>query len=105
MSCSLPDSGEEDSPVETAEGSPSGGVMNEIMLLVDVEDPDAPDWNEALKSADRNKWLEGAKAELNSLHKMGVYKLVSRSEVPTNCSVLHGKFVCRLKRNKLGVPV
>ena len=59
MSCSLPDSGEEDSPVETAEGSPSGGVMNEIMLLVDVEDPDAPDWNEALKSADRNNgWKE-----------------------------------------------
>ena len=80
--------------METAEGSPPGGVTNEIMLLVDVEDPDAPDWNEAPKSADRDKWLEGAKAELNSLHKMGVYKLVSRSEVPTNCSVLHGKFVC-----------
>ena len=43
MSCSLPDSGEEDSPAETAEGSPPGGVMNEIILLVDVEDPDAPD--------------------------------------------------------------
>ena len=100
----LPDLGEEDSHVETAEGPP-GGVTNEIVLLVDVEDPDAPSWSEALGSSERDNWLEGAKAELTSLHEMGVYQLVSRCKVPTNCSILRRKFVCRLKRNELGVPV
>ena len=36
---------------------------------------------------------------------MGVYQLVSCSNVPSNCSILHGKFVCRLKRNEHGNPV
>ena len=100
------DSAEEDSSVETTEGTPSGGVMmSEIMLLVDIEDPDAPKWQEALESSKRKKWLEGAEAELTSLREMGVYKLVPCSEVPTDCSVLHKKFVCWLKRDEVGTPV
>ena len=98
----------EGSPADTTEDTPSGGVTTdevEVVLLVDVEDPDAPDWREALESGERDKWLEGAEAELTSLREMGVYKLVSRSDVPTNRSVLRGKFVCRLKRDEIGNPV
>ena len=98
----------EGSPADTTEDTPSGGVTTdevEVVLLVDVEDPDAPDWCEALESSEHDKCLEGAEAELASLREMGVYKLVSRSDVPTNRSVLRSKFVCRLKRDKIGNPV
>ena len=54
-------------------------MVDEIAFLVDVEDPDAPDWSDALNSADRDKWLEGAKAELTSLREMEVYQLIPRS--------------------------
>ena len=75
------------------------------MLLVDIEDPDAPEWREALESNECKKWLKGTEAELTSLREMGVYELVPRSKVPTNCSILHGKFVCRLKCDEAGDPV
>jgi hypothetical protein len=57
-----------------------------LVFLVDVEDPDAPSWAEALESDQCNKWLEAAEAELNSLCKMKVYELVSHHKVPANCS-------------------
>ena len=63
-------------PADTTEDTPSGGVTTdkvEVMLLVDVKDPDAPNWREALESSKRGKWLEGAEAELTSLQEMGVY--------------------------------
>jgi hypothetical protein len=72
---------------------------------VDVEDPNAPSWAEALESDDRDKWLEGANAELSSLHEMNVYELVPRHKVPTNRSILRGKFICRLKCDEMGIPV
>ena len=40
-----------------------------------------------------------------SLQEMGVYKLVPRSDVPTNRSVLRRKFICRLKCDEVGNPV
>ena len=95
----------ENSLAETEEDMLLQKVIDEIILLVDVEDPDTPSWTEALESGDRDKWLEGAEAELNSLCEMGVYKLIPRSEVPTNQSVLQGKFICWLKRNEIGDPV
>jgi hypothetical protein len=72
---------------------------------VDVEDPNAPSWAEALESDDCDKWLEGANAELSSLHKMNVYELVPRHKVPTNRSILRGKFICCLKCNEMGILV
>ena len=97
---------EKDSTVDTTEDTPSGGVMtDEVVLHMDVEDPDMPDWREALELSECDKWLKGANVELTSLHEMGVYKLVPCSEVPTNCSVLHGKFICCLKHNEVGNPV
>jgi hypothetical protein len=96
---------EENSPAETERDTLLREMIDEIILLIDVEDPDAPSWTEALESGDRDKWLEGAEAELNSLREMGVYKLVPCSEVPSNCSILRGKFVCWLKQDKVGNPV
>jgi transposase InsO family protein len=90
---------------ETAEIAYTEEAIDEVTFLVDVEDPDAPDWNDALNSSDRDKWLEGAQAELTSLREMGVYQIIPRSDVPSNRSVLRGKFVCRLKRDEAGTPV
>jgi len=74
-------------------------------LLMDVDDPNTPSWHEAMASANREKWLEGAQEELTSLHEMSIFQLVPRSEVPTDCKVLRRRFVCRLKRNENGNPV
>ena len=90
---------------ETAGISSQEEVFDEIAFLVDVENPDVPEWDEALESSEHNKWLEGAKAELTSLHDMGMYKVIPCSDVPSNCSVLRGKFVCKLKHDELGNPV
>ena len=77
-------------------------LFDDITFLIDVEDPDAPKWPDALKSDKRDKWLEGAKIELNGLHLMKVYELILRHDIPSNCSVLCGKFVCHLKCNAHG---
>ena len=62
---------EEDLFAGTGEDASIRKIIDEIVLLVDMEDPDAPSWTEALESSDRDKWLEGAQAELTSLHEMG----------------------------------
>jgi hypothetical protein len=99
-------SGEGEIPnAKTTGTTPPGEAIDEIALLVDVEYPDAPDWNDALESNKRDKWLEGANVELTSLQEMGVYEVIPRSDVPSNRSVLQGKFVCRLKCDELGNPV
>jgi transposase InsO family protein len=79
--------------------------FDDVVFLVDVEDPDAPEWPDAIKTDEREKWLEGARTELDSLREMRVFELVLRRDVPANRSVLRGKFVCRLKRDAVGNPV
>ena len=79
--------------------------LGDVVFLVDVEDPDAPEWPDALKSDECDKWLKGAKVELNGLCDMKVFELVLRHDVPANRSILRGKFVCRLKRDAAGDPV
>jgi hypothetical protein len=91
-----------DTPEDMAEDS---NCFDDAAFLVDVEDPDAPEWPDALKSDKRDKWLEGAKVELAGLREMKVYELILRRDVPANRSVLRGKFVCRLKRDVAGNPV
>jgi hypothetical protein len=76
--------------------------FHDVIFLVDVEDSNAPSWAKALESEQCDKWLEGVKVELNGLCKMSVYELISRREVPSNRSVLHGKFVCCLKHDEVG---
>ena len=96
---------EEDDLADTREDLSSEEPIPEIVLLVDVEDSDAPTWTEALQSSDHNKWIEEAEAELTGLCDMGVYALIPHSEVPTNHSILGGWFVCQLKRDEIGNPV
>jgi hypothetical protein len=83
----------------------SESLWQESALTVDVEDPDALLWHEALASGEKEKWLDGARSELRSLEEMEVFELVPRSAVPSNRKVLRGRFVCRLKRDELGNPV
>jgi hypothetical protein len=91
-----------DMPKETTEDSEES---DDVIFLVDVEDPDAPEWPDMLKSDDHEKWLEGTKTELNGLCNMKVFELILCHDVPANRKVLRGKFVCRLKRNADGNPV
>ena len=77
---------EEDDLADTREDPSSEELIPEIVLLVDIEDPDAPTWTKALQSSDHDKWIEGAEAELTGLRDMGVYALVPCSEVPTNAA-------------------
>ena len=74
-------------------------------MIIDVEDPDSPTWGEAITSAEKEKWLEGARSELRSLEDMEVFRLVPRSAVPQDRKILRGKFVCKLKRDEFGNPV
>ena len=76
---------EGDTPKEEPEDLES---FDDVVFLVDVEDPDAPEWSDAIQSNERNKWLEGATAEINGLRDMKVFELVLRRDVPPNCSVL-----------------
>ena len=78
---------------------------SETTMLVDVEDPDAPSWREAITSSEKEKWLEGAREELRSLEDMEVFHLVPRSDVPSNQKVLRGKFLCRLKHDEFRNPI
>ena len=95
---------EETHLAEAEEDASSGEPIVETTLLVDVEDPDAPSWAEASQSDERDEWLKGAEAELTSLRDMKVFELVPHSKVPTNCSILCGKFVCHLKCDEVGNP-
>lgn len=42
-------------------------VVDETALLVDIEDPDAPDWHEVLQSDEHDKWLKGTVTELTGM--------------------------------------
>jgi hypothetical protein len=66
-----------DTPEDTAEDS---NCFDDAAFLVDVEDPDAPEWPDALTSNERDKWLEGAKVELDGLREMKVYELIPHRE-------------------------
>ncbi|KAI9428309.1 hypothetical protein BJY52DRAFT_1201026 [Lactarius psammicola] len=77
---------------------------NNLTMLIDVEDPDALSWGEAITSVEKEKWLEGVQSELHSLEEMEVFQLVPQSTIPSDQKILQGKFVCRLKHNEFGNP-
>lgn len=101
----------EENPCMNAAGDTSREVtedskqFNVVVFLVDLEDPDTSEWPNAIKSNECNKWLECAKVEIDSLREMNVFKLILCRDIPTNCSVLRGKFACHLKCNEAGNPV
>ena len=88
-------------PSTNVNTAPSDNDIHALIatLLIDVEDSDALEWHEAIASADRDKWMEGAQSELDGLWDMEVYQLVPQTDVPANRSVLCGKFICHLKHD------
>lgn len=52
-------------------------------LLVNVEDPDAPTWKEAMASNERGKWMEGMCEELCSLKDMDIFEVIPKSDIPS----------------------
>ncbi|KAF7360926.1 Integrase catalytic domain-containing protein [Mycena sanguinolenta] len=70
---------------------------------VDVGFPDDPrNYAEAMAAPDADKWMEGTREELDTLQRMGVYKLVAPNEVPSNKTVLGLKPVYVRKRDMDG---
>ena len=58
-----------------------------------------PSYEEARKRPDWPKWEEAIRKELNSLEKMGTWRLVKR---PPNTNVVDSKWVLRIKKNSAG---
>jgi len=85
-------------------GEDSCHTRSETAMFVDVEDPDLPTWGQAIASSEQGKWLEGAQEEIHSLEDMEVFQLVPRLAVPSGRKILRGKFICKLKHDKLGNP-
>ena len=63
---------------------------------------DDPTWAEALASPEREFWVAGAREEIQSLQDLQVFVLVPRSSVPSNRQPMHGKLVCKRKRDDSG---
>lgn len=67
--------------------------------------PDDPaSLKEALASEDADKWRLGCEEEIASIKKLGVFKLVPRSQAGGQ-KIMKGKWVLRAKRNTEGVVV
>jgi hypothetical protein len=58
-----------------------------------------PTYEEARKRPDWPKWQEAIQKELNSLEKMGTYRLVKR---PPGANVVDSRWVLRIKKNAAG---
>lgn len=56
-------------------------------------------------SADAKLWEAGYRNELTSLKEMGVYKLVSRPDVPQGKKIHKGKPVFEIKHDEIGKAV
>ena len=65
-----------------------------------VKDPDTLSYNDAMKSADKDKWCEAAKLEITELEEKGTWKEVPMSEAKTK--ILPGTWVFRIKRKPSG---
>ena len=60
---------------------------------------DDPAWAEAIKSPDREYWVAGTHDEIQSLKDLQVFILIPRSSVPAGRCPMHGKLVCKCKRD------
>ena len=67
-----------------------------MAMVVESVEGLTPMYEEARKRPDWPKWEEAIKAELNSLEKMGTWRLVRR---PPNTNVVDSKWVLRIKKN------
>jgi Reverse transcriptase (RNA-dependent DNA polymerase)/GAG-pre-integrase domain len=69
----------------------------------DLDEPNT--WEEAKMSPYSEQWEAGYREELKSLKDMQVYKLIHRSQIPSNAKVRKGRPVFRLKRDADGKPI
>jgi len=63
---------------------------------------DDPLWVDALASPDKEYWIAGTRDEIQSLSDLQVFVLVPRSSVPNGRRPMHGKLVCKRKRDDSG---
>jgi Reverse transcriptase (RNA-dependent DNA polymerase) len=68
----------------------------------DLDEPNT--WEEAKMSPYSEQWEAGYREELKSLKDMQVYKLIHRSQIPSNAKIRKGRPVFRLKRDADGKP-
>jgi hypothetical protein len=68
------------------------------LATFEADDPDEPDsLAEALSSPSATEWHAALEEEFDSIKRMGVYKLVPRSAVPTGRTIMKGRPVFRKK--------
>lgn len=68
------------------------------------DNPDAPTWQQAMASPDRELWLDGAVREVQSLFKRDSMEIVLKADFPS-AEPLPSMFVCKKKRNELNEVV
>jgi transposase InsO family protein len=80
-----------------------------VKLLASLDVPADDDatltLKEALAGPEREQWRQALINEFTSIEKMGVFRLVRRSDVPAGRRILRGKAVLKRKRNEHGVIV
>jgi hypothetical protein len=67
-----------------------------------LDDEDTLTLKQALSGPERDKWRHALLEEFESIRKMGTFRLVPRSSVPTARRILRGKAVFKRKRNEVG---
>jgi transposase InsO family protein len=79
----------------------------ELLASLDVPaDDDATlTLKEALAGPEREQWRQALIDEFTSIEKMGVFRLIRRSDVPAGRRILRGKAVLKRKRNEHGAIV
>ena len=70
--------------------------------LPDIDDPTS--FRAAMMTDYREQWRQACQSEIARMEEMEVFKLVPRSEVPTDRKILKGKWVLTVKRDKAGKP-
>lgn len=74
--------------------------MRKAARKVKSKDPDTLSWDEAMKSPDKEKWLDAAQIELDALVNHGTWIEVPIDEATTK--ILPGTWVFRRKRSPSG---
>mmetsp|Transcript_55929 Transcript_55929/g.117024 ORF Transcript_55929/g.117024 Transcript_55929/m.117024 type:complete len:2321 (-) Transcript_55929:82-7044(-) len=63
---------------------------------------DEPTLREALRSRDRQKWIEAVREEINKLIARGVFRFISKQELPEGKKAFPLHIVLKRKRNQFG---
>lgn len=64
---------------------------------------DTPTLKVALESDEAPQWQRALESEFTSLKKLDLYELIPRNNVPRGRKIMHGKGVCKRKRDAQGI--